>query len=517
MSDRTGSIRAKYFPKNGAARPERFVQWSMRRLLPLLVLPMSLTCLDSPGFLAFVTRAAIPVLKYASTKSPSLAVAEPGDRIMMRGRSNGYMHVDLANGQTGYIPEEEAEARKNVAVFRAESWAAAGIVHTATVMRQKPMPDADVIRTLPVDARLRIDAVSNLDESIGSERGQWLQVAVISDSSSNTPSHGVNSKRDNSESKKGYVFSAAVLMGSEADVKAYETGAPLSLSERPAMLAAYPQTYAIQEDGKPRPIDSRLCTVQLQEATTLPGPGALILVNAFRQVNSRKYLSLANVYCKDSKDTNGNQDSVTPWIPASQARMISDIFAYTQNFRPEIPRSLKQQINQAMGGLDVRDMEVWQIPSSDGRGRTLVRAWRGHCYVASDSVTCREGFYFEKKGDTYSLIGRFTDPMILDMDGNGVVEVITQLGGRGGPTYELYTWQGDEKQFVGVPLRSEGEPMVGSFWLKQVGRQIIAQADEYVQPKDPEQPGSYMTVTSLVQYRGGKITFTPISRVPRKN
>lgn len=474
---------------------------AFRRLLLIAILPLSLRCVDSPEYVGFVTQAALPILDVASPKSRSIAVVEPGTQLAIGGIRDHFTRVRTPNGQTGYVADSESRARENLSVFRPTPVTAAGVVHTATVMRQKPMADSDIVLQLPIDTRLRIEGVSNLEESVGIERGRWLQVEI--------ESPGENDQVEPSQrlrSIKGYVFSSRLFTGSQAEVRAYEAGSALSLNDGNALLLVLPRIFIFAESGKPSEVNRMRCFSRKGES--VPRAGALVEVSAVRQANSAKFLGLSDMNCPAGKDQDGNVQFESAWIPASEAQLIADVFAYTRQFHPEIPEAIKDQINASLRGLDARDMEMWKLPSRDDGQRLLVRAWKGFCTYEG----CHKGFYFERRDGAYTLVGQFENPVIQDLDGNGIVEVISEQGGRGGPFYSFYAWDGSKKEFAHVPMDSPGEARLRK--LERRGSRIIVESETFIPGKNPAQPwlGSVLVVTSILRYQNGKVSFTPIGQ-----
>lgn len=433
-------------------------------LMSICVFSAVADCKQARPAFAFVLGGTVPVQSGTGADSEAMRPAMIGESLELR-NGPGYYEIKQ-DGVTGYVSESEAGVRGNMDVFTPITMEqSAYVLASGLRIRAKPIPDGQVIAVLQAKTILPVLAMGSRYTIQDGRQGRWLQV-----------------KQGKQE---GYVFSAFVVTGPGEELMKLGEGGTIyeqGLLEHRILRLFDGETLTLLT-----PQEMNTCKAGWNPLEQQQGPfrGGVSRYHSVTVKNGKPYYHLGNVYCE-------RDSSAGVAASAEDVFRIENMTAYTAPMRRDLPPALIQAVSVAMDqNVDARSIAVYRLPSSDGNS-LLVRAWRGYCFEGGDQIVCWQAVYLKEKGGVYTALGVFQEPDIADLNGDGVPEIITQYGTRGGMVYDLYTLK--EGKFEAVWHRT---PEFGGR-LRIAGRTLVITSHRWTADSPESQPREQIVTTQLV-------------------
>lgn len=312
----------------------------------------------------------------------------------------------------GFISYDEEIIRKNFVSIKPESGNRRALMTANLLIREKPTQKSASVGLLKRGTVASIISEGSLRTTIDGITDTWMGIKTA-------------------DNKSGYVFGGYIRRGTTTDFDSKE--------KIEAALAAAEKGWVLITADKPR-----LETIDENTRSDDDGNNHFPKKGDMVTVTGRKFERGMTFYKIEDMVTAVRQLiwGYTLWIPAVDVEYIPNLYEYTKKLNTSVPAEMFDAINQSLGGdLDARSVKVKTVTLRNEPG------------VEHFEVAARSGvysgiygppgiiIYLAKQNGQYSLVGKFDNAQLQDIDGDGNMELTTDVSSREVVPLNVYTYK----------------------------------------------------------------------------
>lgn len=320
----------------------------------------------------------------------------------------------VKSGDTkGFIPYDEEVLKKNFVAVKPETGERRALMTADLRIREKPTQKSAALGLLKRGTVASIISEGSLRMTIDGITDTWVGVKTT-------------------DNKSGYIFGGYIRRGSAADFDSKE--------KIEAALSAAEKGWVMITAEKPRLDEPEKSNCGKAEGH-YPKKGDLVTVTGKKFEQGMTFYQI--------HDMAGQMEcewSFTVWIPSADVEYIPNLYEYTKKLNTTLPGEMLDIINTSLGGdLDARSVTAKTVRLRDEPGVEFFEV------SARTGVDSGAGFtppgrtlYIAKQNGQYSLVGKFNNAQLQDIDGDGNMELTTDISVRESVPLHVYTYKPGE-------------------------------------------------------------------------
>lgn len=323
---------------------------------------------------------------------------------------------------TGYVSYDEELIKSNFVAVKPEVTGRKALTVADLRLREKPTQKSASVGLLKKGTVLDIVAEGSLRISIDGRADTWLEVT-------------------SPDQKHGYVFGGYTRKGNASD---FDT--PAKIAE---VLTESEKGWLIITAEKPRLEDAEREFAGCREnPDALPKKGDIVTIRGKRTQAGKTYYRIAET----AGDFGGCIWGYAKWIPADDIEYIANLYEYTKKLNTAVEPSLLDFINANLDGvLDARSTTARKVNLRNEPGVEYYEVTARVGVAQPDGPMQRENLimYASKKDGQYKLIGKYFNANLQDIDGDGNMELTTDVSVRESVPLHVYSYD-PAKGFVKI-------------------------------------------------------------------
>ena len=394
----------------------------MRKILIVLLAALALSnCKEERAIgKGFVLNSPIQILKKPDRNSMQVAAAQILSeveilRLQVPDKKNDklFWFKVKQNGAVGYVSYDEEILKKNFVSVKPDATGKKALMTTELRIREKPTQKAASVGLLKTGSVVDIVSEGSLRVTVDGITESWVGVK--------TP-----------DNKVGYVFAGYIRRGTAADFDSKE--------KIENALAATEKGYVLIKAESPKFVEANSDGGGCGGGDGhLPTRGDIVETTGKKVENGKVWYRIGDALIAINYCEWGYQK----WVPAEEVQYIGSLYEYTKPLNTSVPPELLDFANANLNNkVDARsvtykkinlrkepDVEFYEITAREG-----VSSSRGN--VANSAQV----LYAAKQNGQLSLIGKFDNATLQDLDADGNLELTTDVSSRESVPLHIYSY-----------------------------------------------------------------------------
>lgn len=368
----------------------------------------------------FVLNSPVQILKKPDRTSPQVAAAQILSevqilRLQVPDKKNDklFWFKVKQNGAVGFVSYDEEILKKNFVSLKPEATGKKALMTTELRIREKPTQKAASVGLLKTGAVVDIVSEGSLRVTVDGITETWVGVR--------TP-----------DKKVGYVFAGYIRRGTATDFDSKE--------KIESALAATEKGFVLIKAESPKFIEANSDGGGCGSGDGhLPTRGDIVETTGKKVENGKIWYKIGDSLAQINYCEWGYQK----WIPAEEVQYIGSLYEYTKPLNTSVPPELLDFANANLNNmLDARSVTYKKINLRKEPGMEFfeISAREGVSSSRGNMENRAQVLYAAKQNDQLSLIGKFSNANLQDLDADGNLELTTDISSRESVPLHIYSY-----------------------------------------------------------------------------
>lgn len=394
----------------------------MRKILIVLLAALAVShCKEERAIgKGFVLNSPIQILKKPDRNSMQVAAAQILSeveilRLQVPDKKNDklFWFKVKQNGAVGYVSYDEEILKKNFVSVKPDATGKKALMTTELRIREKPTQKAASVGLLKTGSVVDIVSEGSLRVTVDGITESWVGVK--------TP-----------DNKVGYVFAGYIRRGTAADFDSKE--------KIENALAATEKGYVLIKAESPKFVEANSDSGGCGGGDGhLPTRGDIVETTGKKVENGKVWYRIGDALIAINYCEWGYQK----WVPAEEVQYIGSLYEYTKPLNTSVPPELLDFTNANLNNkVDARSVTYKKINLRKEPGVEFfeITAREGVSSSRGNVANSAQVLYAAKQNGQLSLIGKFDNASLQDLDADGNLELTTDVSSRESVPLHIYSY-----------------------------------------------------------------------------